>query len=99
MTVWDNVAYGPRSRRRIRPTSEERGRVARGGRLTDFAQRKPAQLSGGQQQRVALAQALVATPARYCWMNRWARWTSKLRQESCSSTQTHSARGRDHVRT
>ena len=21
MTVWDNVAYGPRSRRRIRPTS------------------------------------------------------------------------------
>ena len=32
-------------------------------RLTDFAQRKPAQLSGGQQQRVALARALVNYPS------------------------------------
>ena len=50
MTVWDNVAYGPAARRRIRPTSEERGRAARGGRLTDFAQpnpRPPAASSSG----------------------------------------------------
>ena len=32
-------------------------------RLTDFAERKPAQLSGGQQQRVALARALVNYPS------------------------------------
>jgi len=32
-------------------------------RLSDFAQRKPAQLSGGQQQRVALARALVNYPS------------------------------------
>ena len=31
-------------------------------RLTEFAERKPAQLSGGQQQRVALARALVNYP-------------------------------------
>ena len=32
-------------------------------RMSDFANRRPAQLSGGQQQRVALARALVAEPS------------------------------------
>jgi spermidine/putrescine transport system ATP-binding protein len=68
MTVWDNVAYGPRSMRIDKAIGK--GEVKRRVdelleivRLTDFAKRKPAQLSGGQQQRVALARALVNYPS------------------------------------
>src|SRR6185436_19933602 len=64
MTVWDNVAYGPRSKKKDK--AEVRKRVddlLEIVRLTDFVQRKPAQLSGGQQQRVALARALVNYPS------------------------------------
>jgi len=64
MTVWDNVAYGPRSKKKDK--AEVRKRVddlLEIVRLTDFAERKPAQLSGGQQQRVALARALVNYPS------------------------------------
>jgi spermidine/putrescine transport system ATP-binding protein len=68
MTVWDNVAYGPRSRKidkalgkgTVRKRVDELLEIVR---LTDFAQRRPAQLSGGQQQRVALARALVNYPS------------------------------------
>ena len=64
MTVWDNVAYGPRSKKKdkaeVRKRVDELLEIVR---LTDFAQRKPAQLSGGQQQRVALARALVNYPS------------------------------------
>jgi spermidine/putrescine transport system ATP-binding protein len=68
MTVWDNVAYGPRSMKMDK--AKGKGEVTRRVdeileivRLTDFAKRKPAQLSGGQQQRVALARALVNYPS------------------------------------
>jgi spermidine/putrescine transport system ATP-binding protein len=64
MTVWDNVAYGPRSQKKdksaIKKSVDEMIEVVR---LTDFALRKPSQLSGGQQQRVALARALVNYPS------------------------------------
>lgn len=64
MTVWDNVAYGPRSMKKakteIRRSVDEMLDIVR---LTDFAKRKPSQLSGGQQQRVALARALVNYPS------------------------------------
>ncbi|MGV9797467.1 ABC transporter ATP-binding protein [Mycobacterium sp. NPDC003449] len=64
MTVWDNVAYGPRSMKKdkaeIKRSVDELLEIVR---LTDFAKRKPGQLSGGQQQRVALARALVNYPS------------------------------------
>ncbi len=63
MTVFDNVAYGLRSKRV--PKAEIRERVTEileVVRLPEFAARKPAQLSGGQQQRIALARALVNRP-------------------------------------
>nr|WP_323055650.1 ABC transporter ATP-binding protein [Mycobacterium pinniadriaticum] len=64
MTVWDNIAYGPRSQKKekaaVKKSVDEMLEVVR---LVDFAQRKPAQLSGGQQQRVALARALVNYPS------------------------------------
>ena len=64
MSVWDNVAYGPRSQKKnkaeVRKRVDELLEVVR---LTDFAERRPSQLSGGQQQRVALARALVNYPS------------------------------------
>ena len=64
MSVWDNVAYGPRSQKKnkaeVRKRVDELLEIVR---LTDFAERRPAQLSGGQQQRVALARALVNYPS------------------------------------
>jgi len=64
MSVSDNVAFGPRSRRVARHEISERVReLLEVVRLTDFADRRPGQLSGGQQQRVALARALVNYPS------------------------------------
>ena len=64
MTVYDNVAFGPRSHK-VEPAEIDRRVRALLAvvRLTDFAERRPAQLSGGQQQRVALARALVNYPS------------------------------------
>ena len=64
MTVYDNVAFGPRCRKLEPAEVDKRVRALLAVvRLTDFAERRPAQLSGGQQQRVALARALVNYPS------------------------------------
>jgi spermidine/putrescine transport system ATP-binding protein len=64
LSVFDNVAFGPRIR------AMERGRLERRVRemldvvrLGELATRMPSQLSGGQRQRVALARALVNDPS------------------------------------
>jgi spermidine/putrescine transport system ATP-binding protein len=64
MSVWDNVAYGPRSMKKDKAEVKRRvDEILEIVRLTDFAKRRPSQLSGGQQQRVALARALVNYPS------------------------------------
>ncbi len=64
MTVRDNVAFGPRSRKLAEDEVARRvDELLKVTRLIQFAARKPAQLSGGQQQRVALARALVNYPS------------------------------------
>ncbi len=64
MTVWDNVAFGPRSQKLGKAEVARRvDELIEVVRLTEFTGRKPAQLSGGQQQRVALARALVNYPS------------------------------------
>jgi iron(III) transport system ATP-binding protein len=63
MTVFDNVAYPLRVRRR--PRDEIRERVLRTLKLVEmepYAERPAPALSGGQQQRVAIARALVFEP-------------------------------------
>jgi spermidine/putrescine transport system ATP-binding protein len=64
MTVADNVAFGPRSRKMAAGEVDRRVReMLDVVRLGDLAARWPAELSGGQQQRVALARALVNLPS------------------------------------
>jgi sulfate transport system ATP-binding protein len=63
MTVWNNVAFGLKIRKR--PRAAVRARVdelLELVQLAGFADRYPAQLSGGQRQRMALARALAAEP-------------------------------------
>jgi spermidine/putrescine transport system ATP-binding protein len=64
MTVADNVAFGPRSRKLgAAETARRVAELLAVVRLEALADRKPAQLSGGQQQRVALARALANHPS------------------------------------
>ena len=63
MTIFDNVAYGPRARKQEDATI--RRKVAESLELVglpNIAQRYPNQLSGGEQQRVALARVLAMEP-------------------------------------
>jgi ABC-type Fe3+/spermidine/putrescine transport system ATPase subunit len=64
LTVFDNVAFGLRRRRRL-DRSEIKRRVDENLDLVGLAglgKRRPTQISGGQAQRVALARALVNQP-------------------------------------
>ncbi len=64
MTVRDNIAFGPRSRKVAKADVDRQvDEIIDVVRLGEFVARKPAQLSGGQQQRVALARALVNYPS------------------------------------
>ncbi len=63
MSVFDNVAFGPRLQKLDKDVIEQKVMESLAMvKLEKFADRKPHQLSGGQQQRVAIARAVVNEP-------------------------------------
>ncbi len=81
MSVWDNIAFGPRSKKLDKPEVERRvNDIIEVVRLGEFARRRPSQLSGGQQQRVALARSLVNYPSALLLDEPLAALDLKLRQ-------------------
>jgi ABC-type Fe3+/spermidine/putrescine transport system ATPase subunit len=82
MSVFDNVAYGLRVRKR--PESEVATRVREAldlVQLGDFGARSASKLSGGQQQRVALARAFVFSPSVLLFDEPLSNLDAKLRAE------------------
>ena len=82
MSVFDNVAYGLRVRKR--PEAEVTARVREAldlVQLGDLGARSASKLSGGQQQRVALARAFVFSPSVLLFDEPLSNLDAKLRAE------------------
>lgn len=82
LSVFENIAFGLRMRRR--PAAEIKRRVAEALELVQLphlARRLPRQLSGGQQQRIALARAMVVRPAVLLLDEPLSNLDTRLREE------------------
>lgn len=80
MTVYDNMAFGPKVRKDPREEIEPRVRAAaRMLGLEDYLRHFPRQLSGGQRQRVAMARAVVRAAQLFLFDEPLSNLDAKLR--------------------
>ena len=80
LTVYENIAFGPRLRKE--PESSFKPRIEAAAamlNLTPYLQRLPKALSGGQRQRVAMGRAVVREPALFLFDEPLSNLDARLR--------------------
>lgn len=83
MNVFENIAYGLRSRRAPSAMIQERvPAAAKMFRIDHLLKRKPRQLSGGERQRVALARAMVRDAELYLYDEPLSNLDAQLRHQA-----------------
>src|SRR3954454_1767843 len=83
LTVFENIAYGLRSRHAPRQEIGPRvNQAARTFRIDHLLERKPRQLSGGERQRVALSRAMVRDAAIYLYDEPLSNLDAQLRYQA-----------------
>jgi multiple sugar transport system ATP-binding protein len=83
LTVFENIAYGLRSRHAPRgEIGPKVTQAARTFRIEHLLRRKPRQLSGGERQRVALARAMVRDAAVYLYDEPLSNLDAQLRYQA-----------------
>ncbi len=83
LTVFENIAYGLRSRHTPRAAIGERvPAAAKMFRIDHLLKRKPRQLSGGERQRVALARCVVRDASLYLFDEPLANLDAQLRHQA-----------------
>jgi multiple sugar transport system ATP-binding protein len=83
MTVYENIAYGLRSRHAPRNEIGERvNKAAKTFRIDHLLHRKPRQLSGGERQRVALSRAMVRDASIYLYDEPLSNLDAQLRYQA-----------------
>jgi multiple sugar transport system ATP-binding protein len=83
LTVFENIAYGLRSRYEQRALIRERvPAAAKLFRIDHLLKRKPRQLSGGERQRVALARCVVRDASFYLFDEPLANLDAQLRHQA-----------------
>ncbi|HVU67791.1 MAG TPA: ABC transporter ATP-binding protein [Ktedonobacteraceae bacterium] len=83
MSVFENIAYGLRSRHAPRTLVRQRvPEAAKLFRIDHLLKRKPRQLSGGERQRVALARSVVRDASLYLFDEPLANLDAQLRHQA-----------------